>query len=112
MRWSRNHLYVLCALIGWLHLPNNVWASLENSDLVNAAARGNLSQVKELLSASGKNYEIRDKDMALITAAQNGHENIVKFLLASGANANAKADKGYTALMFAAQDDRLGVVHC
>lgn len=47
---------------------------------------------------------------ALYLASQNGHEEVVKLLLAAGANPNVQVDGGVTALMVASQNGYEGVV--
>jgi hypothetical protein len=47
---------------------------------------------------------------ALIFAAQNGHQEIVRILLEKGADPNMKDQYGNTALIFAAQNDHQGIV--
>jgi ankyrin repeat protein len=47
---------------------------------------------------------------ALMAAAQEGHHEVVRALLAAKADVNAKMDAGTTALMMAAQKDDKEVV--
>ncbi len=74
-----------------------------NEKLVEAAKKGDLNKVQELLS---RGLDANAKDsygaIALIEASRNGHIEIVKLLLDKGADVNAKDDYDGTALMAAA----------
>lgn len=73
--------------------------------LVESAAKGELSKVNDLLK-SGINPDTKDlggdDTTPLFMAAANGHDNVVKILIAAGANVNAATEKGLTPLMLAA----------
>ena len=47
------------------------------------------------------NAKTKNGATALMAAAQNGHNEVVKALLANGADVNAKTKNGVTALMMA-----------
>jgi len=58
--------------------------------------------VVELFLTAGKSPNLRERDSGysvLMSAAFKGHDEIVKLLIAKGADVNAKVDKGFTALM-------------
>ncbi len=81
---------------------------LDNS-LHEAAAAGDLTRVRSLVSEGAKinamykgTKPFEKGTTPLHRAAWNGHKNIVKFLIANGADANAKDDKGTTPLHHAA----------
>src|SRR6476469_6837768 len=80
-----------------------------NSAFLQAVRRGDVGQVQALL-ASGASPEAKDKDgtTALMFAAQSGYTEIVRSLLAAGAEANtARAKFGITALMLAAANNQV-----
>ncbi len=85
---------------------------LTTIQLLNAAERGFLEQVKDLLD-EGANVNAGDsifKQTALMKAASNGYLKVVELLLDRGADINAKDQQSTTALMYAASDGRLEVV--
>lgn len=80
--------------------------------LVFAAIRGDLSTLN-LAIAQGANINARSSptglgqdNTALMWAAAEGHDNIIRFLLAQGATVNTANPAGYTALMYAAEAAR------
>ena len=88
-----------------------LWATFAtagvNEDFIKAAKRGDLSEVKRLLTM-GSDVNATDKDgtTALMLAAEASEENcraIVEVLLAHGANVNAKDKNGQTALSLASK---------
>jgi len=74
-------------------------------DLCVAALVGDLERVQEILKEGKVDINKKDKDgnTALILASWNGHNEIVKSLLANGANINEKGEDGWTALISASQ---------
>ena len=71
------------------------------AELEEAAAFGDLEQVKELVEA-GVNLNGKNRVTGvspLIAAAVNGQIEVVKYLLGKGADVNAKTHRGFTALM-------------
>ncbi len=77
--------------------------------LLSAAERGRCKTVVELLD-SGTNVDTRRKgegSTPLIVACAKGHTEVVKALLAKGADVNARNVNGWTALMAASANDHL-----
>lgn len=68
-------------------------------DLLEAAAHGNLNEVKNLLE-NGTDVDIVDKNgiTALMIASAEGYKDIVELLLIQGADINARNNNGETAL--------------
>ena len=108
----RKHLRVLAMLLVLCCVPASTWAhSGGDHPLINAAGRGDLSQVKALLAAKADvNDDAGHGITALIVASQNGHQKIVQTLLAAKANVNTKTRRGETALMVASQNGHQEVV--
>jgi ankyrin repeat protein len=75
-----------------------------------AANKGDLVTI-EMLLKTGINVNCSDNGYnALHVAAENGHLDIVKGLISSGADVNIAANNGFTALHFAAQNGHLDIV--
>lgn len=73
--------------------------------LITASEKGDTATVQSYLAAHWSTSDINAKHKgktALTTAAENGHLDIVRLLLDSGAKVNAKANWAVTALMKAA----------
>ena len=84
---------------------------LEN-DIVffNAVSGGNIKQVKDLISTGiDVNILNEDGDTALIIASKNDHLEIVKVLIAAGADANIKSRHG-TALTIVSKIGHLEII--
>ena len=101
----------LIALFTLLIAPHGVAQNTGDGDeLLHAAGRGNLSGVL----ASLENGIDVDYDngfgTALYLAATGGHEDVVKALLAAGANVAYRGNGGVTPLLWAADYGRDGVV--
>jgi ankyrin repeat protein/thiol-disulfide isomerase/thioredoxin len=74
----------------------------ERTNLSYAAANGDLAAVQSLLAKQGVNRPKQTElDDALCLAAQNPHVEIVRELLAHGANPNARLNGDWTPLLFA-----------
>lgn len=91
-------------------LSSNQEANAENVALFHAAEKGDLPEIKRLISAGAKpNFFHRPEDQknSLHIAAENAHEAVVQFLLENGAVANsiAAADQS-TAINLAARNPR------
>jgi ankyrin repeat protein len=85
------------------------------NEFVHAAAEGDIAAVKEFLKIYGKNLAAIDaKDKvgrtALMRAAHNGQEEMVKFLLDHGASPNVTDGVDRTALHHAAMSGHFNVV--
>src|SRR5215472_10948154 len=75
-----------------------------DSDLRDAAKRGDVDAVKSLLG-KGANINSKDADgrTALLEASYWGQPDVVKLLLDKGADVNAADQSGHTAVVEAAQ---------
>ncbi len=83
-------------------------ASLAQADeaadtaLIEAATHGDLPAVKKALESGARldppGTEQSFNGSALVAAASRGHADVVKFLIAKGANINSRASIGFTAL--------------
>src|SRR5262249_37576528 len=82
-----------------------------NSEFIDAANRGDLSKVKQLL-LKGVNVNSFDENRqtALMGAAANGHRSVVGVLLENHADPNLRNIRGGTALMMAASKGHLEVI--
>ena len=76
-----------------------------NTNIHDATKKGNFSKVKFILMRRPELVTVRanDGETALHKAANNGYEEIVKLLLAHGAEVNAISHKGHTPLHRAAR---------
>ena len=86
----------------------------KSTSLILAAAHDH-KRVVEYLINSGVNIEARNmiKETAIIVAARNGCENVVKFLgMQSNVNLEASDQKGKTALLKAIYQNNLAMVRC
>ena len=80
-------------------------------NLFRAAEAGDLARVQVLVEQGKKKDEIfgRKRETALMKAAENGHKDVVRYLVEQGA-AMEKMDRyGKTSLMFASKEGRLEV---
>ena len=81
------------------------------SDLIDAAAAGELTRVRALLDAKADVDAKADNGItALIMASQMGYPEIVGALLDAKADVNTKADKDFTALILASLRGHVEVV--
>ncbi len=81
--------------------------------LYRAVETGDLKEVKRLSKEPGIMFELDGRDgkkVALVSAARNGHLDVVKALLEAGANINAVGEYSETALISAARNGHLDVV--
>ena len=105
---------VVCMLLG-KGADVEVKDSIGRTPLLWAATNGNLRLVEALLSGSGgleRKVNISASNnrgrTALHLAAESNHEEMVKLLLANGADSRAVSDGGWTALHNAAQSGHAG----
>ncbi|MEK6707276.1 MAG: ankyrin repeat domain-containing protein [Pseudomonadota bacterium] len=110
--WLQKYLHILAMLLALCCVPASTWAhSGGDHPLINAAGRGDLSQVKALLAAKANVNDDAGRGItALMVASQNGHREIVQALLTAKANVNIKTRRGETALMVASQNGHEEVV--
>ena len=89
-------------------LPN--LPTLSTGSLTEAAKNGLLTEVEgHLKRGASINPRLAPNEKnAVMLAAQNGHEQVVRLLLDRGADANEKTSAGVTALMLAAKRSRTG----
>lgn len=82
-----------------------------NTELMIAATRGNLDEVRNLL-VRGALVNVRNNfgSTALMGAAAGGYDEIVQSLILKNARTDTKTRNGSTALMFAAKNGQLRVV--
>src|SRR5580700_11772616 len=92
---------VMCFLT---HNPRNYMINRQFT-LIEAARTGDLKTVQQLLAMKETNINAQDSNgtTALITAANNNHENIVNVLLLCGADINMVDARGMSALMVASE---------
>lgn len=104
--------YIMAMLLVLCCVPASTWAhSGGDHPLINAAGRGDLSQVKVLLATKvDVNDDAGRGITALMVASQNGHRSIVQALLAAKANVNTKTRNGDTPLIAATQNGHEEVV--
>ena len=91
--------------------PDDVQESVRDL-FIGSAGSGDLQTVQELLD-DGVDVNVHGSfggPTALIVAARLGHVDIVKTLLAHGAEVNAEDDYGQTALYFAKKNNRARIV--
>jgi ankyrin repeat protein len=87
-----------------------------NADLIKSAFSGDLSEVERLLAAGANVNAKRDNGItALMGASIEGYQEVVAFLLAKGADVNAKVfffghSDGATACDLASQKDHQEIV--
>ena len=77
-----------------------------------AARTGKVDAVKALLAhgADVNAKEPRRGQTALMWAAAEGNVEVVEALLRAGADFHARLDSGFTPLLFAVREGRIGVV--
>ncbi len=81
-----------------------------NTQLIDAASAGNTFEVEWCLGAGAQINAIARSMTALMAAAEHGHAQTVRFLIASGAPLDTRSPLKNTALIYAAIDNRTEVV--
>jgi tetratricopeptide (TPR) repeat protein len=79
---------------------------VQGSSIYDSACEGNMEEVQQLLHKVSAD----DRDTALIVAAYNGHDEIVKLLLENNANVDVMEVDGEPVLIIAARKGHEGVV--
>ena len=81
-------------------------------ELLQATARGHVDTIQRVLTnfMVNINFLTKRKESALITAAENNHNDVVQLLLDRGADPNMADQDGFTPLFFAVQDGFIDVV--
>jgi uncharacterized protein len=92
--------FIVLSLV--LCISPSIYAGDINVDLIEAAAKGEITRVKNLL-AKGADVNAREQQgrTALMEAAAKGQTASVEVLLAKGADIHARDQDGMTALMWA-----------
>jgi serine/threonine-protein phosphatase 6 regulatory ankyrin repeat subunit B len=95
--------------IDLLHIPKDHEPTAKEHELITAAYKGYLEQVKTLVFMDRVDVNAARKyskgaSTALVNASQNGHLGIVKFLIGQGADIDKPVKEGITALMVASQN--------
>lgn len=102
---------ILEALINETKIPISLAPVVSLDQWFTAAKQGDLDVIQKLIDKVDVNVQDHDGDSALILAANNGHENIVKLLLQSpNINVNMRDKLGFTALMPASRDGNPNIV--
>jgi ankyrin repeat protein len=104
---------VALAILGAASVPVGAAGYHQGWDLMEKAGRGDLTAVKALLKA-GANADFRREsvgDTPLMAASAKGHLDVVRTLLAGGAQVNARSANGGTALLDAARPGHLTIVN-
>ena len=79
-------------------------------EFVNAACRGDITSVRELLSKVDVNVKNEYGATGLMYAVGKGYDDIAEVLLNAGADPNLKDGDGWTSLMLAAFSNRFSIV--
>lgn len=91
-----------CSVLLAFFIPLSVHGANQNQELLQAARRGDLVTVEDLLKkGADKDSAIDDGTTALMLAAAGGHTDVVRVLTNAGADVNAANSGGSTALMAA-----------
>jgi ankyrin repeat protein len=116
MRTNRNwvnRVLRASAILVFVLLPvSAIAAELSvNKQLLQAAEKGSLEQIKALLEKGGDVNAANDEGRTVLTfAAWSGNLEVVRFLIDKGLDVNAKDEKGQTALSIASANNLLEIV--
>ena len=99
---KRGHLVVIrmIRILLVLSTPLTVYPQEVDSELIEAAKKGQTAKVRALLTAHG-DAKTKQGASALIWAAAEGHTDTVQALLDEGTDVNQNDDSGWTALLVA-----------
>lgn len=103
---------ILAFMLGIVPIQS-VLADSKATELILAAADGELEQVKTLIEKEGVDINARESKIgatALFGASLKGQLEVVKYLIDKGADINVKIDNGRTALIIASMNGHLEVV--
>jgi ankyrin repeat protein len=91
---------------------SEIYAQALDQELLEAAEKGNLKTVTDLLESSASPNVKRQNEgsSALMLACAKGHTEVAKALIDKGADVNAANQNGWTALMGAASYGHLDIV--
>ncbi|CAM3731833.1 ankyrin repeat domain-containing protein [Flavobacterium chungbukense] len=110
MKKSVIYLGVALLSLGNVAMASNGTSSFKNkvertknfaTPLTVAISKGDLETVKKFIEYGADVNQMSEDLSPLMTAARYNKVEIIKVLLASGARANEKNDKGFTALKYA-----------
>ena len=91
--------------------PAKDMCKVDDRQLFNAAAKGNLGEVQKLLAQGANKDGVDDEGCTpLYIAAANGHLEVVQYLLKHEANKDKASNNGCSPLFMAAQEGHLAVV--
>jgi ankyrin repeat protein len=91
-----------CSILLAFFIPLAAYGANQNQELLQAAQRGDLATVEDLLKkGADKDSATDDGTTALMLAAAGGHTDIVQVLTSAGADVNTANSSGRTALMAA-----------
>ena len=109
---SINRASLMALLLALLALWATVAIAGMNKDLIEAASRGNLTEIKRLLAKGADVNAKTTKDGAVPMhfAAYSGRKEVVELLIAKGADVNARSNDGKTPLHSAAQNGHSDIV--
>ena len=103
VRWPTHFaMYAKSSLIAIIALSATLALAGVNEDLIKAAQRGDLAEVKRLISEGADvNAKNEKGSPALMYACEKGHTAVVKELLAKGADVNFVHKNGFTPIFLA-----------
>ena len=82
----------------------------ENKTAIMLAFEYGCSESANHLIAKRADFNSKDKNEALISAARNGHNDMLEYLVENGANVNCRGEENQTALMCASRECHLEMV--
>ena len=104
----------IAAGVGVVVLVCNSMGAAQTDSLHDAAERGDVAAIKQLIAAGDDVNVRRSVKGGSVTplhfAAQEGHADIVEALVAAGADVNAMTIRGHTPLVYARSNSHVGVI--